>query len=164
MSLQQEQEKRLAPPEHIAPDRGGAESTKEIGKEAVETSSMSEGRGVAETVSEPIANVVVSTPQRTTVYKVKSEILQKIETILEENIAEIYAELTPAQQMVVKREGEFTAKKIEELINSAKATAVKVFNLILRFFEFIPGVNKWFAEQEAKIKTDKILKLQKTKS
>lgn len=153
------------PTERLKPSKGkGPEKGKEASLESVETLPAQEEHGKTEAISEPMSQVVVSTPQQTTVYEVKSETLKKIEKILEENIGEIYSKLTPEQQAVVKREGEFTAKTIEDLLNTAKATAVKVFNLILRFFEFIPGVNKWFAEQEAKIKSDKIMKLQKNKT
>ena len=158
------QNKPIAPSERLRPKKKGMETSKEDGNEAIESASASvEERGSSQAVAEPVSQVVVVTPQQATVYVVKSETLKKIESILEEHIGETYAKLTSEQQEVIKREGEFTAKKIEELIVAAKATAVKVFNLILRFFEFIPGVNKWFSEQEAKIKTDKIMKLQKAK-
>lgn len=94
----------------------------------------------------------------------KSQTLQTIENILEEDLEEVYYNLDKAHQRVFKEAGEKTASIIEKLIKTAKATAKKVLELIKNWLRLIPGVNKFFLEQEAKIKTDKIITLTRPKT
>ncbi len=89
----------------------------------------------------------------------KSPLLKNIEHVLEEDMADIYAEMDPAHQMEFKRRGEETATMIERLIVSAKITVQKVFHLIISWLRIIPHVNRYYLEQEAKIKADKIMRI-----
>jgi len=82
---------------------------------------------------------------------------EEIEDILEEDLKEMYASMPPDKQAVFREKGEETRSKIRELVGSAKINAKKVFSLIRGWLKIIPGVNRFFLEQEAKIKTDKIL-------
>jgi len=91
----------------------------------------------------------------------KSALLLDIERILEEDLGEIYFKMPPALQKEFKRKGEETAFKIEQLFKKAKATVRKILKLIREWLKIIPGVNKFFLEQEAKIKTDRLMKLKK---
>lgn len=91
----------------------------------------------------------------------KSVVQDQIEDILEEGLVELYQQLDAEQQRLFKEKGEETASKIAKLIASAKATARKIASLIIEWLKIIPGVNKFFLEQEAKIKADKILALDK---
>ncbi len=88
-------------------------------------------------------------------------IMQKVEHALEDGIGPIFVKLRPEEQDMIKAEGERTAFQIAELIASAKATAVRIFKLIVRWLSLIPGISKWFIQQEAKIKTDQMMKIQK---
>jgi len=45
------------------------------------------------------------------------------------------------------------------MVGSFKIKARKVLHLIRDWLKIIPGINKYFLEQEAKIKTDKIIEL-----
>lgn len=89
----------------------------------------------------------------------KSKMQQDIEDILSADLVELYQQMDAEKQQEFKVKGEETASKIAELVGSAKATAKKVVSLIIDWLKIIPGVNKFFLEQEAKIKTDKILDL-----
>ncbi|HOY56135.1 MAG TPA: hypothetical protein PLH37_01805 [bacterium] len=82
-----------------------------------------------------------------------------IEDILEENLADLYVSLSPTEQINFKRKGDETAGKIIDLLATTQATFKKIFNFILTWLKTIPGVNKFFLEQEAKIKADKIMQL-----
>ncbi len=84
---------------------------------------------------------------------------QEIENVLEEGLEDIYRELTPAEQAEFKKGGEATAQKIYELIRRVKIKVREIFRLIRDWLRTVPGVNKYFIEQEAKIKADKIFKL-----
>ena len=80
-----------------------------------------------------------------------------IENILAEGLEDAYKSMPPDLQIKFKAKGEETAGKIRVLIESAKAKAKTILGLIRDWLKMIPGVNKFFLEQEAKIKTDKIL-------
>jgi len=84
---------------------------------------------------------------------------KEVEGILEEDLDEIYLKLNPNKQREFKEKGEETALKINQLLDRAKVKAKKIINLIKNWLSLIPGVNKFFLEQEVKIKADKILKI-----
>lgn len=87
----------------------------------------------------------------------KSPQLQRIESVLEADLQGYYNQMDEAHRKVFRIEGERTADQIDSLIVTAKATAKKILYLIQRWLRLIPGINKFFLEQEAKIKTDKIM-------
>jgi len=88
----------------------------------------------------------------------KSINLQKIERVMEENMETIFFKMDDAHRRMFKEEGERTARQIENVIAIGKSMAVKILELLKNWLRLIPGVNKFFLEQEAKIKTDKILR------
>lgn len=91
----------------------------------------------------------------------KSFGIQAIENILEEDLGDVYFSLTPQKQQEFKKAGEETAIKISILVQKTKVKAKKIISLIRDWLLLIPGVNKFFLEQEAKIKADKIIELKK---
>lgn len=82
----------------------------------------------------------------------------EIDRILSDGLTDIYLSLNPSQQASFKKEGEETVKKINQLILSGQATLKKIVQLIRRWLSSLPGINRFFLEQEAKIKADKIIK------
>ena len=93
----------------------------------------------------------------------KSEDLVKIEKILEDDLESFYFSMSPEKQQVFKARGEETASKIEKMMEAGKIIARKILKLIRAWLKIIPGVNKFFLEQEAKIKTDRIVSLMEKK-
>ena len=89
----------------------------------------------------------------------KSPVLEKIEDVLEEDLEDIYFQLPQNKQAEFAKKGEETAIQIKRLLGHVKVRVGKILELIKNWLRFIPGVNKYFLEQEAKIKTDKILKI-----
>jgi len=89
----------------------------------------------------------------------KSEVQLKIESLLMEDLEDIYNSLSEYQQRQFKAKQEETASKIEQLIRAVRVKIREVVKLIGEFLKVVPGLNKFFLEQEAKIKTDKILGL-----
>jgi len=93
------------------------------------------------------------------ILKGKSEVLKEIESILSEGMEESYQSLPDDLKKDFKQKGEEAASKIEEIVNQAKIMVHKIVDLIKNWLMIIPGVNKFFLEQETKIKTGKILML-----
>lgn len=84
---------------------------------------------------------------------------QSVERVLEENLADVYRQLPPERQAQFRRKGEETARAITQLMQSAKLAVQKVLQLIKNWLKVIPGVNRFYLEQEAKIKSDRIMAL-----
>ncbi len=83
----------------------------------------------------------------------------EIERILEEDLSELYFKLPEDKKAEFRRTGEETARQIDILLSAASVKAKKIVDLIRRWLSLIPGINKFFLEQEAKIKTDHLLKM-----
>jgi len=84
---------------------------------------------------------------------------KEIETVLSEGMQDIYLNLTPERRREFKRAGEETAKKINQLLVKAKINIGEIIKLIKKWLSLIPGVNKYFLEQAAKIKADELVKM-----
>ncbi|MFH1193902.1 MAG: hypothetical protein V1661_02825 [bacterium] len=91
----------------------------------------------------------------------KDEELLMIENILSEDVLPIYSQLSDARKQVFKQKGEETALKIKIMLKQAKIRAHEVFELIKKWLQMLPKISTLFLEQEAKIKTDKVLQLKK---
>lgn len=83
----------------------------------------------------------------------------KIEKILEKDLKDAYAKLPPINQQEFKIAGEETSAKIRDLMRGTKVKIKKIFQLIFQWLQMLPNANKFFLEQEAKIKTDHITTL-----
>ncbi|HCJ52236.1 MAG: hypothetical protein A2898_02520 [Candidatus Kerfeldbacteria bacterium RIFCSPLOWO2_01_FULL_48_11] len=89
----------------------------------------------------------------------KSAIVEEIEQILSDGLEDIYMEMPPEVQIAFQKKGEETATQIAVLLQEVKVRVSKVLMLIREWLKIIPGVNKFFLEQEAKIKADRLLAL-----
>ena len=140
LASQPEKEKT---PENMAERQFEAVSIKETEAKSLERA--------GETVA-PVAAPVKSAQQ------VREE---QIDQILADGLEGAFLSLPPDKQATFKAEGEITAKKINSLLSQTKVKLRQIVSLIRRWLSLIPGVNKFFLEQEAKIKADKIIKLKK---
>ncbi|MCD4706040.1 hypothetical protein K8R61_03085, partial [bacterium] len=91
----------------------------------------------------------------------KTADLVEIENILSQGMENIYDGLSPEKQSEFKKKGEETALKISLLLQKTKVKVKNIIKLIKDWLKIIPGINKFFLEQEAKIKADKLLNLKK---
>ncbi len=107
---------------------------------------------------EPVAPPPAPVPVRPSAPP-KDPLTARIEDVLAEDMTDVFLKMSPDKQAAFKEKGEETASKIRQMVDGAKVNAKKMFDLIREWLKLIPGVNKFFLEQEAKIKTDKILNL-----
>ena len=82
-----------------------------------------------------------------------------IDSILADGLNDVFLKMNPGQQQAFKTKGEETVEKINKLLNQTKVKVNKIIELIKAWLKFIPGVNRFFLEQEAKIKADRIIKI-----
>lgn len=107
---------------------------------------------------------VVSIPPNTTGLvppPAASLFVQEVEQVMTEGLDETYRQLDASTQVRFKQAGEQTAQTIAGLLEETKVQARKVLELLVAWLRIIPGVNKFFLEQEAKIKADKLLALRR---
>lgn len=107
--------------------------------------------------TEPVPAPAPVVPRQTV--PAKDPMTARIEDVLADDLTDVFLKMSPEKQAEFKQKGEETASAIRQMIEGAKVNARKVFDLIRDWLKLIPGVNKFFLEQEAKIKTDKILNL-----
>jgi len=87
----------------------------------------------------------------------KSARLKQIETVMQADLADLYLSMNKRQQTIFKTAGESTARQIESILTIGKSVFQKIFSALKKWLQLIPAVNRFFIEQEAKIKTDKII-------
>lgn len=103
--------------------------------------------------------IPITTTQQTLPEKavIKSEFLLQIEKLLADNLGEIYMKMDSGLKERFKLKGEAVACRIERMIAKGKVRIKQIVNWIREWLRMIPHVNRFFLEQEAKIKADKIL-------
>lgn len=127
-----------------------------MGLEKSEPSAEKQNEVVTE---RPVVNIPTPTvqPPVTPLEKRRKE----VESLMAKGLDEIYLSLPVEKRREFKEAGEETAMKINDLLEKTKVNIGKIVNLIKKWLSLLPGVNKMFLEQEAKIRTDEIMKLKK---
>jgi hypothetical protein len=112
-------------------------------------------------VNHGLKPVVSATPTTTgpTLPKDKDPKLIEIESILADGLDQAYLGLSPAKRQEFRAQGEILAHSIQQMLDKGKVNVKKVRDLIIKWLRIIPGVNRYFLEQEAKIKLDRLLEL-----
>jgi len=147
------------PREHPAPaqteTRPELQQTPEHGGIAVEKEGFLDEaiEGLKRRLKQPKKKKPTHIPQ------VRDEVTVQVEKIMEAGLAEAFQAMTPIQQQEFKIKGEETAMKIRDLLRGTRVKVKKIFQLLVEWLKMIPGVNKFFLEQEAKIKADKLMNL-----
>ncbi|MBI5037182.1 MAG: hypothetical protein HZC01_00525 [Candidatus Kerfeldbacteria bacterium] len=120
-----------------------------------------EGESARRTAAAPIQPMPAPVPATPVV---KDPAVVEIEGILSEHLEDLFLAMDQAQQMAFQQKGEETASKINVLLGEAKVKVREILSLIREWLQMIPGVNKFFIEQEAKIKTDRLLNAREQKN
>lgn len=82
----------------------------------------------------------------------------EIESVLAEGMESFFLGLSPQKQMEFKIEGEKAARSIQQAVHTRTTRIKDIVRLIINWLKSLPGINRFFLEQEAKIKADKIMK------
>lgn len=85
--------------------------------------------------------------------------LHKVESILSDGMERAYLAMDAGTQAAFKAKGEETSQKISTLLTKTKVQIKQVIGLIVDWLRIIPKVNKYYIEQEAKIKADAIMEI-----
>lgn len=82
-----------------------------------------------------------------------------VEKILEQDLGDLYVKLDPETKKKLRVRGDILTERLKAVVSGARVKARRILSWIRDWLRLIPGINKYFLEQEAKIKTDKILEL-----
>lgn len=93
----------------------------------------------------------------------KDNLTIQIEQVMEEGLKDAYQELTPLQKQKFKLKGEEVALKIRSMLNKSRVKVKNVFKLLIEWLKMLPGITSFYAEQEAKIKADSIMRFHRKK-
>ncbi len=133
----------------------------ELGQESGEQLQSEESPVMEQAPSvRPVAPMVAAAP----IVPPQDELLKGVEDILSKGIADIYKDLAPDKKPLFRAKGEEVAQKIRNMIAKGKVKVHAVLKLIKEWLHSIPGINRFFLEQEAKIKTDLIIAFGESKS
>lgn len=151
--------KKVTLEEKLIPEQKSVLETQSVIEVAKSTTKKEEEQTQPETVlQKPIIEPVMTvTPKPVLLAQTQDRLEKEIEEILEEDLADLYAAMPKEKQMAFKAKGEETRSVIRQLVQSLHINTKKIFFLIRAWLKMIPGVNRFFLEQEAKIKTDKVL-------
>ncbi len=109
----------------------------------------------------PVAQASVSTQEAAPPVE-KDQITLEVEKILEDGLGDYVPDMPDeAREKFIKKGGE-VAGQVSGMVHSMNVQVKRVVDLIKDWLLTIPGVNRYFVEQEAKIKTDRIVDLVET--
>ncbi len=138
----------LKPEAEITPEQSAEQMVEQMTQKTEE----------AQPVERPAAPVVRRVAPAKTAQQLRDE---QIDAILSDGLTDIYLKLPPKKQAEFRAGGEVAVKKISELLSHTKVKIKQIVAIIKKWLALIPGINKFFLEQEAKIKADKIISLKK---
>lgn len=112
-------------------------------------------------VENPVAPVVASSPGSSGSRALpQDEITMHIEQILEEGLEKYFSHLPAEAQGPFRKKGQEVAGELAIMVRVFRLKVRRAVLLIRSWLMTIPGVNAFFLEQEAKIKTDRLLAYQ----
>lgn len=154
----------VEPPAPEMPQQNVGASSRETTAEQVitpETGKQPNREGLLDETIESLRHTLRRSKKtkKTHIPQVRDALTVQVERLMEEGLEDAFRAMTTVQQQEFKLKGEETAYRIRALLQKARVRVKKIFRLLLKWLKLIPGVNKFFLMQEAKIKTDKIIAL-----
>ncbi len=153
---------RVAPAERPADVAFAAEQAAELPvAERVQTEQVEQREPAVEAT--PPAEMPQRAPAAAAQATAKRDpMIAQIENVLQDGVFEAYMAMGPAEKQAFKTRGEQVAGQVRQMLAAGKVQAKKIWQLIREWLRLIPGVSSLFVEQEAKIKTDRIVLLART--
>lgn len=121
-----------------------------------ESAQKTEKNDLTEKVGEGELGLVIGGQANSAAYQKR---LKKIEETLEKDLSELYLAMPDNKKQEFKKVGEETADKINQMLGQAKYKIQNIIALIKKWLSLLPGASQFFIEQEAKIKTDEIVRM-----
>lgn len=91
----------------------------------------------------------------------RDHVTVEVERILEAELGEYVDTLTPDEKDRFLRKGKEVSAVLADMVRNLRVHVKRALQLIRDWLMTLPGMNKFFLEQEAKIKTDRLLELER---
>jgi len=89
----------------------------------------------------------------------RDPLFMEAERKLEDGLWDAYKSMSPGLRAAFKAEGERIAAVAREGIRSGRLAAETLLQMIVAWLRMIPQVNRWFLVQDAKLKTDALIRM-----
>lgn len=91
----------------------------------------------------------------------RDPLLIEVEGKLADGLWDAYKSMSPGVRAKFKAEGERIAHVAREGVASGKIAAESLLTMIIDWLKMIPHVDRWFLMQDAKLKTDALIRMSK---
>ncbi len=91
----------------------------------------------------------------------RDPVLIEVENKLSEGLWDAYKSMDPGLRAKFKAEGERIAGVARDGIASGRLAAERLLQMIVDWLRMIPRVDRWFLVQDAKLKTDALIRMSK---
>jgi hypothetical protein len=126
--------------------------------EAVQVASAS---APAITAHELVDEQLAATPVAPAIATPPDKVAEDVDSILKEGLEEAVAAMPEDAKQRFWQKGKEIGALVADMVRHYKVEVKRVLHLLKEWLISIPGVNRFFLEQEAKIKTDRILDLER---
>lgn len=134
------------------------ERTPESSREGSESTASKD-----EMVSEPAVQVAVAKTTVPASELARDPLLIEVENKLSDGLWDAYKSMDPGLRARFKAEGERIAAVARDGIVSGRLATEKILDMIVKWLRMIPRVDRWFLVQDAKLKTDAIVRMSEQK-
>lgn len=93
----------------------------------------------------------------------KDQVYEEVASIVQDGIEQMTATMEPTAKERFLKKGQEITFIIASMVRGFHVKAKEVLRLLKEWILTIPGVNKFFLEQEVKIKTDRIVELEQVR-
>ncbi len=144
-------EKPVSSPEQVS---GSEQKVEQQAEQSSEQAAQAQSES-----AQPQVILPDDSPQAAPLVPNQEIVFKKVEAILADGMDKVFLTMDVASQAKFKAQGEQTTREIMTLLQKTKVKSKQVIELILNWLRIIPGVNKFYLEQEAKIKADRIMRV-----
>lgn len=134
-----------------------------VGEPALESVATQERTPVVVAPSQPTDQQLAATPVAPTIATPPDKVAEDVQKILTSGLEEALAPMPEEAKQRFLQKGKEIGAIIADMVRQYKVEVKRVFTLLKEWLTTIPGVNRFFLEQEAKIKTDSILELERVR-
>ncbi|MBP9762969.1 hypothetical protein KBD34_05145 [Patescibacteria group bacterium] len=113
------------------------------------------------TAHEPADDQLAATPAAPAIAIPPDKVAEDVDTILKDGLEEAVAAMPEDAKQRFWQKGKEIGALVADMVRHYKVEVKRVLHLLKEWLISIPGVNRFFLEQEAKIKTDRILDLER---
>ena len=113
------------------------------------------------TAHQPVEAQPAAAPVAPAIAVAPDKIADDVQKILEEGLEEAIVTMPEEAKQRFLQKGKEIGTIVADMVRRYKVEVKRVLSLLKEWLTTIPGVNRFFLEKEAKIKTDRILELER---